>query len=86
MNNVSVRASLVKSNDMTKYVELYVEDLRTRVRFPPVPPIKIVDFQQVKQSKPQGAVSKPPLETYTYLIPDLHLKFKALICHKRELV
>ena len=40
MNNVSVRASSVKSNDMTKYVELYVEDLRTRVRFPPVPPIK----------------------------------------------
>jgi len=39
MNNVSVRASWVKSNDMTKYVELYVEDLRTRVRFPPVPPV-----------------------------------------------
>ncbi len=36
---MSVRASLVKSNDMTKYVELYVEDLRTRVRFPPVPPL-----------------------------------------------
>ena len=25
---------------MTKYVELVVEDLRTRVRFPPTPPIK----------------------------------------------
>jgi hypothetical protein len=24
---------------MTKYVELVVEDLRTRVRFPPTPPI-----------------------------------------------
>jgi hypothetical protein len=29
---------LIKSNDMTKYVELVVEDLRTRVRFPPTPP------------------------------------------------
>ena len=25
---------------MTKYVELVVEDLRTRVRFPPTPPFK----------------------------------------------
>jgi len=25
---------------MTKYVELVVEDLRTRVRFPPTPPLK----------------------------------------------
>jgi hypothetical protein len=31
---------LVKLNDTTKYVELYVEDLRTRVRSPPAPPIK----------------------------------------------
>ena len=42
MNNVSVRALWVKSNDMTKYVELYVEDLRTRVRFPPVPPVFVL--------------------------------------------
>jgi len=40
VKNVSVRASLIKSNDMTKYVELVVEDLRTRVRFPPTPPFK----------------------------------------------
>ena len=35
-----VRVKEIKLNDITKYVELYVEDLRTRVRFPPVPPIK----------------------------------------------
>ena len=40
----SPRASLpvgvpaVKSNNQAKYVELAVEDLRTRVRFPPPPP------------------------------------------------
>ena len=38
--NVLVRDKLVKLNDTTKYVELYVEDLRTRVRSPPAPPIK----------------------------------------------
>ncbi len=27
---------------MTKYVELAVEDLRTRVRFPPTPPLLVV--------------------------------------------
>ena len=36
--NVLVRVRLVKLKDTTKYVELYVEDLRTRVRFPPAPP------------------------------------------------
>jgi hypothetical protein len=36
--NVSICAVQVKLNDMTKYVELAVEDLRTRVRFPPTPP------------------------------------------------
>ena len=35
-----VRAAKIKLNDTTKYVELFVEDLRTRVRFPPAPPIK----------------------------------------------
>ena len=40
----SPRASLpvgvpaAKSNNQAKYVELAVEDLRTRVRFPPPPP------------------------------------------------
>ena len=38
-----VRAVKIKLNDTTKYVELFVEDLRTRVRFPPVPPISNVD-------------------------------------------
>ena len=33
-----VRDAAVKSNDRTKYVELSVEGLRTRVRFPPAPP------------------------------------------------
>jgi hypothetical protein len=28
----------VKLNNKAKYVELSVEDLRTRVRFPPAPP------------------------------------------------
>jgi hypothetical protein len=28
----------IKLNNKTKYVELSVEDLRTRVRFPPAPP------------------------------------------------
>jgi len=42
----SPRASLpvgvpaAKSNNLAKYVELAVEDLRTRVRFPPPPPNK----------------------------------------------
>jgi hypothetical protein len=29
----------LKPNDRTKYVELAVEDFRTRVRFPPPPPV-----------------------------------------------
>ncbi len=39
---MSICAARVKSNDMTKYVELAVEDLRTRVRFPPTPPLLVV--------------------------------------------
>ncbi len=31
---------MIKSNDEAKYVVLPVEDLRTRVRFPPPPPNK----------------------------------------------
>ena len=38
LHRVLVRGAMVKLNNTTKYVELYVEDLRTRVRFPPVPP------------------------------------------------
>ena len=40
--NMSVCDSLAKLNDTTKYVELAVEDLRTRVRFPPTPPLLVV--------------------------------------------
>jgi len=35
---VRVRVGEVKSNGSAKYVELSVEDLWTRVRFPPPPP------------------------------------------------
>jgi hypothetical protein len=40
---VLVRDKLVKLNDTTKYVELYVEDLRTRVRSPPAPPTCLIN-------------------------------------------
>ena len=42
MQSVSIRVALVKSNNWTKYVELVVECLRTRVRFPPTPPLLIM--------------------------------------------
>jgi len=42
VSNVSICDSLIKLNDMTKYVELVVEDLRTRVRFPPTPPLLVL--------------------------------------------
>jgi hypothetical protein len=35
---VHIRVVPVKLNDSAKYVELSVECLRTRVRFPPPPP------------------------------------------------
>jgi hypothetical protein len=36
---VHIPVVLVKLNDSAKYVELSVECLRTRVRFPPPPPV-----------------------------------------------
>ena len=48
---------------MTKYVELYVEDLRTRVRFPPVPPNeKGLDFFQALFIKSESLIN------YTFYI------------------
>ena len=39
---------MIKLNDTAKYVELYVEDLRTRVRSPPAPPtLKTPSFDEV---------------------------------------
>jgi len=47
VRNVSICALLIKLNDMTKYVELVVEDLRTRVRFPPTPPLLVVALPSI---------------------------------------
>lgn len=39
-SSLSVGVYRIKLNNLTKYVELPVECLRTRVQFPPPPPIK----------------------------------------------
>jgi len=44
---VLVRGAMVKLNNTTKYVELVVEDLRTRVRFPPTPPLLVVAIPSI---------------------------------------
>jgi len=42
---------VVKLNNTAKYVELSVEGLRTRVRFPPAPPfLSITMFQKVSKA------------------------------------
>ena len=51
-----VRDKTIKSKDTTKYVELYVEDLRTRVRSPPAPP---------KLALVLPNVNKKPLKVYS---------------------
>lgn len=50
-----VRDAAVKSNGRTKYVELSVEDLRTRVRFPPAPPVSIAKTPSLHSDQPRPA-------------------------------
>jgi predicted RNA binding protein YcfA (HicA-like mRNA interferase family) len=66
---VHIRVVLVKLNDSAKYVELSVECLRTRVRFPPSPPTNKEKGIQAKAWIPFSLlIAKITRHTYTHKI------------------
>jgi hypothetical protein len=69
---VFVRVGAAKSNDRTKYVELAVDYLRTRVRFPPAPPSYIPRSTE-KVLKPVTAKA-----SRVFLLPCWSILFRAI--------
>ncbi len=81
-SSLSVGVCWIKLNNQTKYVELPVECLRTRVQFPPPPPtippkgfnavLVTAFFFVFMHSYSPAKVSKNPLTWFHYLIPCHH--------------
>ena len=63
---------------MTKYVELVVEDLRTRVRFPPTPPFLGFVFQSFNLLSFKNAMENVALPLYYQKVSRKERNIKAL--------